>query len=658
MAVATTVACRGMSHRFSTWWRALGVVLLSLATVTWPSAARATTSTVTLLAQSAVTSLTSSGVGQFTATVAAPRSARVSVSIYPALVTRSELESVISGGGDPVAPWSTSAPLALGCARRGVASFALTLYERAAGPARLTCGHVAPRLKLRCLAARCDGVFPLRYLVTTGAATTTAWSLVAIQSSPVRTPVRVALVETLTPRSLKHPRRSAAALRAIAHFPHSPVTLGANYETLARVLVNPTFDRPWVRALVGALTGTAHHAVSAPPSAVDFAGLAQNGLTTQVAQQVNLGTDLLARVSGHASQSPVVLGGPQSPRALAALAASGVSDAVVPESDLSVAPSNTLLWGAPFHVPGAGALTVLSTDGPLSTLVSDQAISPGLRATLAVATLAFLHFEEPNAPTSRSVVVDVALSATPPSFLYDFLGALAHDPFSQLTSLPALFDPSLIATDGAPRERAVSSAAHSAWSRRNVATLLTLIGQANSFAQGVQSTPERSALRVAVAQSEVRGSATTRQSALDAATAALAAQLRAFSINSSAITLAGQGSSLPITVLSSAPYRVDAVVHLTTPGLSFPKGSTVPVTLSSPTQSLRVAVSSPQGSSFTLQVTLTTPNGDLVLARSALQVRVAGTSVVGYLITLVSLAVLAVWWWRTNRRRPRGRHAR
>ena len=32
-----------MSHRFSTWWRALSVVLLCLATVTWPSAAWADT---------------------------------------------------------------------------------------------------------------------------------------------------------------------------------------------------------------------------------------------------------------------------------------------------------------------------------------------------------------------------------------------------------------------------------------------------------------------------------------------------------------------------------------------------------------------------------------------------------------------------------------
>jgi hypothetical protein len=71
-----------------------------------------------------------------------------------------------------------------------------------------------------------------------------------------------------------------------------------------------------------------------------------------------------------------------------------------------------------------------------------------------------------------------------------------------------------------------------------------------------------------------------------------------------------------------------------------------------------VPTSNHRGSSLTLQVVITTPNDQVVLARSALQVRIAGTSVVGYLLTIGSLLVLAYWWFRTNRRRPKGRHAR
>jgi hypothetical protein len=80
--------------------------------------------------------------------------------------------------------------------------------------------------------------------------------------------------------------------------------------------------------------------------------------------------------------------------------------------------------------------------------------------------------------------------------------------------------------------------------------------------------------------------------------------------------------------------------------------------MNSPTQSIRVPASSPRGSSLTLQVILTTPNDQVVLARTAVQVHIAGTSVVGYLLTFASLFVLGLWWWRTVRRRPQGRHAR
>ena len=73
--------------------------------------------------------------------------------------------------------------------------------------------------------------------------------------------------------------------------------------------------------------------------------------------------------------------------------------------------------------------------------------------------------------------------------------------------------------------------------------------------------------------------------------------------------------------------------------------------LDSSTKSLRVPVTDPKGGNLTLQVIVTTPNGQVVLAHSAIQVRIAGTSVVGYVISIGSLAVLALWWIRTSRRR-------
>ena len=82
------------------------------------------------------------------------------------------------------------------------------------------------------------------------------------------------------------------------------------------------------------------------------------------------------------------------------------------------------------------------------------------------------------------------------------------------------------------------------------------------------------------------------------------------------------------------------------------------MTLATSTKSLRIPVTNRQGQSLTLQVELTTPDGKIELAHAAIQVRVAGASIVGYLLSGASLFVLAWWWLRTFRRKSQGRHAR
>ncbi len=651
-----------MSHRLTTWWRALGVVLLSLAAVTWPSAARAdTTPTVTLVHQQAIVTLAPDGLASFATTLAlapADATAHVDVTLFPVLITRGALEDVIAGRGVGTQPVASTGNVALRCLHDGQASFSVELESGRRPERARTCDGVRPRLRLGCAGARCDGVYPLRFVVDLDGTRSVTWSLLAVRTRGAIRPLQVALIDTLPPEALEHPTRSLAALDAVARLSHTPLTLSANYETLGSLDQDPTTGARWKTALNAALASPLHRAVDAPPGAADFAGLVDNGLTTQVAQQLDLSANLLRAMTGRYVDAPVLVSGPQSPASLLALAGDGVTDVVLPEKDLSAPPSNTLTWGAPFHVAGSLSTTALAVDGPLSRLVSDTSVSPGRRTVLTVATLAFLHYEEPNAPVSRSVVIEASLADTSRTLLDDLVAGLHDDPFSTLTSLTPLFESSLVGADGAPTTRTLAATRAPIWSTHNVASLLTLIGAVNSYAQGVKTGDEAVALRVAVARAETVGSPTRRQSAIDAATRRLDAQLAEFSIDSSAITLAGQGNALPITILSRAGYTVDAVVHLVTDGLSFPHGAAVPVTLSSPTESVTVPTANPRGSSLTLQVLLTTPNGQVVLARSAIQVRIAGASVVGYLLTAASLFVLGWWWWRTNRRRPKGRHAR
>ena len=651
-----------MSHRFTTWWRALSVVLLSLATVTWPSASWAnTTPHFTVVHQNALGTLSRRGTTHFATTVRltpAKTSASANVTIYPALTTQSQFSPIVTDAGVTTAAISSTGTFALNCLQHGEATFSVSIYTSKLKSPLRSCHDVTPRLHLTCASSGCAGVYPLRFRLDVNGTTITKWSLLALKTTFITKPLQVALLESLSRVALQHPKRAMSVLGTLGHFASSPLTLSADYESLVAIDLNQSANAAWRSALNKALESPQHRAVDAPPGSIDFAGLSENGLTTQVPQQLSLCAGLIKALTGVYVDSPVLLSGAQSPTSLLALAGAGVSDVVLPENDLSTAPSSTLTWGAPFHVEGAGSLTALSVDTPLSNLVGDTSIEPGRRTALTLASLAFLHFENPNAPASRTVVIEQAIGSTSTIFVADLLSGLRGDPFSQLASLTPSFNSSLVGTNGAPTTRTLAtSSSTSPWSARNVTSLLTLIGAVNSYSQGIKSGEEAIALRVGVARTEILGDANRRQNAINAAINQLNAQLGQFSIDASAITLAGQGTSLPITVISRAPYTVDAIVHLVTDRVSFPRGNAVGVALSSPTESIRVPTANPRGSSLTLQVVLTTPNGQVVLARTAIQVRIAGTSVVGYLLTFASLLVLALWWWRTNRRRPRGRHA-
>jgi hypothetical protein len=270
-----------------------------------------------------------------------------------------------------------------------------------------------------------------------------------------------------------------------------------------------------------------------------------------------------------------------------------------------------------------------------------------------------LHFEAPNAPSARTVVIVAPISQTSVAILKDVFNGFASNPFITLATLTPSFEASLVATNGAPATRSMlNPRTNTRWSSRNITSLSDLVVEVDSYAPALRSTNIGNDLTVAMEASEITGPPGGRQSAINAATDALKGQLSNFSVDPSTITLAGSGTSIPITLTNHAPYTVMASVHLLTDQITFPKGNDVPVSLNAPTRSVRVATSSHTGSSLTLQVIVTTPNNRLVLARAAIQVRIAGTSIVGYFLTIASLLVLAYWWLRTYRKKPKGRHAR
>ncbi|HEV2427989.1 MAG TPA: hypothetical protein VGS61_07200 [Acidimicrobiales bacterium] len=636
------------------------MALIGLAPLGWPAPAGASTRTLSLDAQGAVALLSRTGAARVTATLTLPTGTATTlrVLLYPRLVTRSALDPLLTGGTPSTTPVSASGVAAVTCdaARPVTVEVDLSAGGQASGA---RCTARALRLVLPCRGAACDGVYPLEYVAGAGATAQRVFSLVTVRSARIASRLRVAVVIGLDPSALTRARAARHVLDELAHHGAVPLAITADYRTLEPIDTGASATTAaWRHALDAALASPLHRAVVVAPGNVDYGALYANGLRGQVARQLSLSSDLLRAVTGRFTDAPVVVEGHPTVASLTALAAVGARDVVLDEPALAAAPSTTLTWGAPFHVAGVGAALDLATDQGLSAVPAQSGLGAGQRAALLIGGLNFLHFEAPDAASPRTVVLTIPASRTSARTVGDLLAGLARDPYVEPVSLTPLFDAALVGTDDNPPARTLGPPTPSAWSAANRSTLVALAAQVSSFAAAIPTAPEAMTLRVALASAETLGPPTPRQSALEGVASKLAVQTALFSVDDSAVTLTGAGTDLPVTVYSNAHYTVDVVLHLITDRMSFPGGPDVPATLNAPIKSLRVATAHHQGSSLNLQVVLTTPDGRVTLARAAIPVRIAGASLVGYLLTAGSVAVLLLWWYRTNRPRAKGRHAR
>jgi hypothetical protein len=121
------------------------------------------------------------------------------------------------------------------------------------------------------------------------------------------------------------------------------------------------------------------------------------------------------------------------------------------------------------------------------------------------------------------------------------------------------------------------------------------------------------------------------------------------------ITLTSQRGTLPVAVVSSAPYPVTGSLTLTSDKLLFANGTTQwsqPITLRPAYTSIfPVTVRARASGVFKVDITLRSPDGVLVLSTGQVSVRSTATSVVGIVLSVGAVVVLAVWWIRTSLKR-------
>lgn len=575
------------------------------------------------------------------------------VNVYPALRTRSALDQIISGAGSNEAPISSTGSFPLDCRTGGRVSFDIGVGHFM--PNASGCATTSPVVTMQC-ADRCNGVYPISYVVDGAGGKTTLWSLVTVTSG-VKKSLNVGWVLDATPTTSSEFTNGAKTLSALRHS-KIVVNLGLSAPTLGAALLNgPSGSTQYLGTLSSFFAGSDNHvALALGPRNMDYGSLRARGLGLDVPHHFTTVNDLLALVhSGTTVQNVVQLPGVVGSASVAAVNHQGWHAVLLGEEALRTKPSQTLHWGTPFHVSGvANSGRALALDSPLSDLTNRRDIEPARLAALSTGLLSMLFYEAPNSQRARSVLVATDLNHTSPAFVKSFAENIGGSPLFHSRSVEAIGAAALIGQNRNPAVRGLTPAPTAKWRTAEISTLATLNDKARSLA----ATFSRPAplLRIQLARLNAEVGLTNHGPGVVAAQRALSNELSKFRIDESTVIMAGSTSSIPVTIYSRADYSVTALLRVRADRITFANGNLYPVGLLTHTAALRLDATMNKGTSSLMDVALTTTDGKVVLARGTIQVRYAAASAVGYGLSAGSLLVIAWWWWRTYKKRRSPRH--
>ena len=603
------------------------------------------------------------------------------VTVYKRLTSRSAFEATLaSPPTSGVLSRTAAVPVA------GLAPVAggveLPLAVSTAGATAATTAGI----DLDCTTGSCSGVYPLVISLETaaGSPAATLTTYLTYAESAASTPLRVAAV--LPVSSPVVPVRGATQAAAVAEplgragvagvaaqvqalTDHStvPVTLDVVPRTLQALAHEPG---PAARAVVGQIQALAedpavHQVLAAPYVPVDATALTGAGLAGELNAQMVRGQAVFTLDHVEADTGPRVwvATGPVGATLGRALLTVGASRVVVPDTDLAPTTAANLTWSQPFSLAlGHGQQAeAAASDSELTAHFTDDPGDPVLEANQLLADLAFIHYEAPGAASVRGVVVVPPTGWTPdPAFVATLLAGLDANPNLTAVTLNGFFQQVPAGANGMADTRSLAG---------NGPALPAVLAQSvaagrvrlSAFDGAVQGAPLLlGQLDDALLTSEAATLRTVQQAQMVASfERSLGGQLALIQLATDrTITLTSRTGTIPVTVLSSAPYTVVGTLSVSSDKLRFPSAAATrqAVVIDHPTNAYRFGVVTRTSGDFPLLVTLTAPHGGLVMAQGELQIRSTATSIAGIVLTLAAAVVLLGWWartWRSTRRARR-----
>ncbi len=345
----------------------------------------------------------------------------------------------------------------------------------------------------------------------------------------------------------------------------------------------------------------------------------------------------------------------------------GTNQLVIPESQLeAVSGSDPAIPFQTFDVTdsaGQAIRSVATNDSLIRRLT--ETTDPVLNGHLVLADLALTWLTTGTDP--RGTVLSVPTELAVPVETYDAIldGLTNRDdaggaPMVSAVTIDDLFrvtstapgragDPLIRPYTADPPGSVGSLAQDAAETRAQVASYRTMLRTDTTSADGLDR-------RILVA--EARGlDQATRDDYLDGVTHFIDAQFDGIvTPDDQRVTLTEERGELPVTVENHLDYEVEVEVEVSSVKLEFPEGDARTVVLA-PNSSTRVdvPVASRTTGAFPVQVSVRTPDHQLLIAAASFTVRSTAISGIGLILSISAGAFLLLWWAMHFRKTRRAR---
>lgn len=663
----------------------LGAIALTLATLILPASGASTAPpTLQLLNQSSFTVAQGSFSLTLHASLPSPNSMyAVRLALYPALSNRTEFTNSITATEPSDATCLTKTPLLpLSSGTRFSDGINLSLQLHVIeNNTTTTCASSDNQLTLQCAPGSCAGVYPVQVTMIDELSGRVVrrftTHLIELDTPSPSAHLNVGLVlalgsslaigpngeSTLTSSELHHLAAVVETLNA-HHGLHLSLSIYPQLiDALQRTQPEPSTVITRLESLLN--RRVAHHLfglLTTPYAPLNTSALATADRSNTFGKLIALGTTtwltagLPARGTGYLAPAPLSSGGEN------LLARACVNSIVLP-SGTPLSTANGLTQTAPIglpttaqcpsHTPNAAATAFIAD--PAVTTLSASPNNPILEAHLFLAALAQIYFEQPGL-SHRSVVLTPPES-TSPIVLDQVLTELTGSPFVNTETLGSLFSSSTIGANGNTTAIALPSATQGSTSLSKLS-----LARADEDLRVLSALVPADTALLALARrdlelGETAGlSASARSAYLGAPNAEISTIAHALSfVRPYNFTLTASSGNLPITLdQSGAADSVHVHIRLQSSDLLLPNGSSENVILHSSATSLSKVLVETRGSgSSLLTITVLSPVGNRILLSEQFTVISTAISLPAVLLSGLALAVLAMWWVRSFRRRRR-----